>query len=72
MTLRSLYEKATGGEWCLRNHPERGGIWIDAPEEIVSNDRGPKFPRQILEDEDYEKKLADAALAILNYTIGEE
>ena len=50
----------TPGPWRLRNEETRGGIWVDAPEAIVKNSRGPSYARQILEDEEYPEKLADA------------
>jgi len=53
--------KHTPGPWRVRNH-ESMGIWVDAPCGMVENPRGPNYARQILEDEDYPEKLADAYL----------
>lgn len=47
--------------WRVRDESEKGfGVWVDAPEAMVSNPGGRSYPRQILEDEEYPEKLADA------------
>lgn len=51
--------------WEVRDGTDRGfGIWISAPKAMVANNRGPDYPRQILEDEDYPEKQADAAFIV--------
>ena len=58
-------DKHTKLPWAVKDGRDKGfGIWIYAPEETVENDRGPSYPRQILEDEDYPEKLADAAFIV--------
>lgn len=47
--------------WRVRDESKSGfGVWVDAPEAMVSNPGGRSYPRQILEDEEYPEKLADA------------
>lgn len=47
--------------WEVRQD-ENIGIWVSAPNELVQNPGNliSQFPREIMSDEDYEKKLADA------------
>lgn len=54
----------TPGPWNVRDHTTPYGgrhIWVEGGDSIGATMAGP-YKRQILEDEDYDEKLADANL----------
>jgi uncharacterized protein YozE (UPF0346 family) len=55
--------KITNLPWKVRNE-KSFGVWIESTTERVSNNRGPDYARQILEDDEYPKKLADAEFIV--------
>jgi hypothetical protein len=58
-----LLEGTTPGPWRFRDGSDRClGFWVDAPGDIVRNDRGPSYAQQIIGDEEYDRKEADCRL----------
>lgn len=60
--IEARAEKATKGPW--RRRQERMGSfgeqsWVEAPNAIIPNDRGPQSATQILADDDYKTKKQD-------------
>lgn len=64
--VKNLHEAATEGPWVAIHHEKASlGHWVQTKERIRKNDPGkypPDFAEQILADEDYPTKAADADL----------
>ena len=53
--IAALWDKATPGDWIVRTHPEKDDFFVEAPAAM-----GEPYGTEILGDEDYPTKRADA------------
>ena len=53
--IRALWDKTTPGDWIVRTHPQKDDFFVEAP---AAN--GEAYGTEILGDEDYSTKRADA------------
>jgi hypothetical protein len=61
--LERLLKAGTPGPWEAMIGTQ-AGTFLRAPNAIIKNDRGPSYATEILSDEDYDTKDADAALIV--------
>lgn len=53
--IKALWDKATPGDWTVRVHPKKDDFFVEAPAV-----EGEAYGTEILGDEDYPTKRADA------------